>query len=152
MHTCLPHVFPSFCFCILSVLSIHLLPRSSFARCVLVGVRTGSDGDLLYGWMDGAFDLVSLLFVSHHEGVKVATATDLEFGHLRVLLHLHTTGILATANSKELLEVLDLTRHFCPLGVTLQGISCHLCDAQRRHTEGHDGMGGGFVCVCWGNK
>lgn len=60
----------------------------------------------------GVLDLVGLLLVLDDEGVQVAAAPDLELRLGRVLLHLDVAGILAAAHGEELLQVLDLTRHY----------------------------------------
>merc|ERR550534_92392 len=55
--------------------------------------------------------LLGLLLVGDLKGVEEARAADLELDVVRVLLYLDALGILPPGLQKEILDLLDFTRH-----------------------------------------
>ena len=56
----------------------------------------------------GLLELVSLVGVSHAQGVEVAAAADLELGDITSLLDLNRPSVLPASGKEELLDFLNL--------------------------------------------
>merc|ERR1712086_1031399 len=66
----------------------------------------------LEAWWQGLLQLLGLLLVGNLEGVKEPRAANLELNIVSVLLDLHALGVLPAGFQQELLDLLDLPRHF----------------------------------------
>lgn len=63
-------------------------------------------------WGQGLLQLVGLLRVKHTKCVEVLGATNLELHHILAPLNLDGSCILPSCGEKEVLDLMDLLRHF----------------------------------------
>ena len=67
----------------------------------------------LEAWRKGLLQLLGLFTIVDDEGVEVSAASDLELGHVvLVLLDLNRLGVLSARGQEKILDFFDFLRHY----------------------------------------